>query len=93
MLHLLTKTSIFVKLPNECLCQMTGMPLIYAMPPTLDWYMSSSEACVNDLGKRKRDPLEGSGPRKRLKLIIWKNLRRVPSKSGITKLDTIPSQR
>ncbi|KIK45335.1 hypothetical protein CY34DRAFT_78126 [Suillus luteus UH-Slu-Lm8-n1] len=36
MLHLLTKTSIFVKLPNECLCQMTGMPLIYAMPPTLD---------------------------------------------------------
>ncbi|KAG2124004.1 hypothetical protein DEU56DRAFT_712015, partial [Suillus clintonianus] len=33
MLHLLTKTSVFIKLPNECLCQMTGMPLIYAMPP------------------------------------------------------------
>ncbi|KIO15227.1 hypothetical protein M404DRAFT_83099, partial [Pisolithus tinctorius Marx 270] len=29
MLHLLLKTSIFVSLPNECLCQLTGEPLIY----------------------------------------------------------------
>ncbi|KAG2141537.1 hypothetical protein BD769DRAFT_1295097, partial [Suillus cothurnatus] len=33
MLHLLTKTSIFIQLPNECLCQLTGEPLIYQIPP------------------------------------------------------------
>ncbi|KAF9061333.1 hypothetical protein BDP27DRAFT_1163730, partial [Rhodocollybia butyracea] len=27
MIHLLTKTSVFVSLPNGCLCQMTG-PLL-----------------------------------------------------------------
>ncbi|KAG2356179.1 hypothetical protein BDR07DRAFT_471973 [Suillus spraguei] len=92
MLHLLTKTSIFTKLPNECLCQMTGMPLIYATPPTLDWYMPSSDSCMNDLKKRKRDPLEGSGPRKRLKLITWKNLSKSSPKSR-RKLEIIPSER
>jgi hypothetical protein len=29
MIHLLTETSIFVSLPNGCLCQITGAPLIY----------------------------------------------------------------
>lgn len=33
MLHLLTETSLFVSLPNDCLCQMTGEPLIYKPPP------------------------------------------------------------
>ncbi|KAG2133254.1 uncharacterized protein EDB93DRAFT_887401 [Suillus bovinus] len=54
--------------------------------------MSNDGESINDLGKRKRDPLEGSGPRKRLKLIVWKN----PSKAslkGKVKLDAIPSER
>ncbi|KAG2738143.1 hypothetical protein P692DRAFT_20644185, partial [Suillus brevipes Sb2] len=29
VLHLLTKTSIFIMLPNQCLCQLTGEPLMY----------------------------------------------------------------
>ncbi|KZP22726.1 hypothetical protein FIBSPDRAFT_738604, partial [Athelia psychrophila] len=33
MLHLLTETSIFVSLPNQCLCQMTGDPLIHTIAP------------------------------------------------------------
>lgn len=36
MLHLLTETSIFVSLPNGCLCQLTGEPLINTMPPVYD---------------------------------------------------------
>ncbi|KAF9052479.1 hypothetical protein BDZ89DRAFT_905332, partial [Hymenopellis radicata] len=33
MFHLLTQTSIFISLPNECLCQMTGPPLIHIRLP------------------------------------------------------------
>jgi hypothetical protein len=32
MIHLLTETSIFVSLPNGCLCQITGEPLIHISP-------------------------------------------------------------
>jgi hypothetical protein len=89
MLHILTKTSVFIKLPNECLCQMTGQPLTYA-PLKLDGYMPSSDSCMHDLGKRKRDPLEGSGPRKRLKLITWKD--RKGFSKGCPKSETIPCE-
>lgn len=30
MIHLLTETSIYVSLPNECYCQLAGPPLIYS---------------------------------------------------------------
>ncbi|KAI5122895.1 hypothetical protein M0805_007573 [Coniferiporia weirii] len=33
LLHLLTETSIYVPLPNDCYCQLTGTPLIYVAPP------------------------------------------------------------
>ncbi|KAJ7261830.1 hypothetical protein B0H12DRAFT_1013349, partial [Mycena haematopus] len=29
MLHLLTDTSLFVALPNNCLCQLVGEPILY----------------------------------------------------------------
>ncbi|KAF5327773.1 hypothetical protein D9619_004557 [Psilocybe cf. subviscida] len=32
LLHLLTETSIFVGLPNGCLCQLSGEPVIYVVP-------------------------------------------------------------
>lgn len=32
MLHLLKETSVFMPLPNECLCQMTGQPLVNVKP-------------------------------------------------------------
>ena len=35
MLHLLTETHLFVSLPNDCLCQMTGEPVIYMAPVAL----------------------------------------------------------
>ncbi|KAJ7761909.1 hypothetical protein DFH07DRAFT_683186, partial [Mycena maculata] len=28
MLHLLTDTSIFIALPNDCLCQLVGEPIL-----------------------------------------------------------------
>jgi hypothetical protein len=33
MYHLLTKTSVFMRLPNDCLCQLTGEPIVYSKPP------------------------------------------------------------
>lgn len=33
ILHLLAETSIFVSLPNDCLCQITGPPLLYLPRP------------------------------------------------------------
>lgn len=35
MMHLLTETAIFLSLPNNCFCQMTGEPLINFPPPRL----------------------------------------------------------
>ncbi|TBU41939.1 hypothetical protein BD309DRAFT_1039323 [Dichomitus squalens] len=32
MFHLLTETSVFVSLPNGCLCQMTGDPVLHMKP-------------------------------------------------------------
>ena len=32
MLHLLTETSVFLSLPNGCLCQVTGVPIVYITP-------------------------------------------------------------
>lgn len=32
MLHLLLETSMFASLPNGCLCQMTGVPLMNVIP-------------------------------------------------------------
>jgi hypothetical protein len=92
MLHILTKTSIFIKLPNECLCQMAGEPLVHVVPLKFHGYMLSNDSCTYDLGKRKRDPLEGSGARKRIKLIRWKVLPRALPK-GITKAEVIPCER
>jgi hypothetical protein len=34
MIHMLTSTSIFVPLPNDCYCQVTGYPLIHLRVPS-----------------------------------------------------------
>jgi hypothetical protein len=92
MLHLLTKTSIFIQLPNECLCQLTGEPLIYQIPPKLDGCIPPSDSETYNLGKRKRHPLECPGPRKRLKVVGLKDFRRVFPES-LTIAATISSER
>lgn len=35
MFHLLTETSIFVALPNDCLCQVTGEIILHQRPPDI----------------------------------------------------------
>jgi hypothetical protein len=35
MMHLLTETSLFMMLPNDCLCQLTGPPLVAQKAPQL----------------------------------------------------------
>lgn len=75
-MHLLTETSIFVQLPNECFCQVTGEPLItlniptdtLTLPPaTLSETEPIRTGQVRPL-KRKRNNNELSErPRKRLR--------------------------
>ena len=57
MLHLLTEASIFVPLPNECLCQLTGMPLVFLPSPAIDVTDSALTAPVpSESRKRKASP-------------------------------------
>ncbi len=57
MFHLLTEASIFVPLPNECLCQLTGMPLVFLPSPTIDLTNSVSTGHVpSEKHKRKASP-------------------------------------
>ncbi|KAL6302422.1 hypothetical protein BKA93DRAFT_736902 [Sparassis latifolia] len=79
MFHLLTETSVFVSLPNECLCQLIGDPIIHMKTPKLPPIVSG--VVKDDMGVRayadipcervpKRKPTElhpDSRPLKRLK--------------------------
>ncbi|PBK75723.1 hypothetical protein ARMSODRAFT_404731 [Armillaria solidipes] len=47
MMHLLTEAAIFLSLPNNCFCQMTGEPLINLPPPRLPM-----DPGISSLGKR-----------------------------------------
>lgn len=67
MLSLLTETSIFISLPNQCLCQMTGAPIISTAPDP-----HTSETAQSGLVASKRvfpfvEQLEGQRPIKRQK--------------------------
>jgi hypothetical protein len=70
MLHLLTEASIFVPLPNECLCQLTGMPLVFLPSPAIDLANSESAApASSEERKRKAEPhLEAPSTKKRLQI-------------------------
>jgi len=57
MFHLLTEASIFVPLPNECLCQLTGTPLVFLPSPTIDLTNSVSTGHIpSEKPKRKASP-------------------------------------
>src|ERR1700722_2622701 len=63
MLHLLTETSIFVSLPNECFCQITGEPIVHITVPQVKG-ASISTSC-----KRKSlEPHAEENSAKRLRL-------------------------
>ena len=75
MMHLLTGTSIFLSLPNGCLCQLAGEPIIYLTPKIQTTSDPSVNAPTNGTqqatGKRQRRnvPNEAEGrPNKRRRL-------------------------
>ena len=78
MLHLLSETCIYVPLPNECFCQITGPQLIYmAAPKSLPSVEKMNVDAPRETGapvverpalKRKGEDAEPSArPTKRLK--------------------------
>ncbi|GLB40371.1 putative telomerase reverse transcriptase [Lyophyllum shimeji] len=67
MLHLLCETSIFVSLPNGCLCQMTGEPIIYAVPKFKQVLEPAQIAPSNPLhaGQKRHTPFDHDLPQQR----------------------------
>lgn len=67
MIHLLTDTSIFVSLPNGCLCQMSGVPVVNLRPSVP--VASAAEGPADKHGEKR--PAEGGAasarPTKKLK--------------------------
>jgi hypothetical protein len=87
MLHLLTEASIFVPLPNECLCQVTGIGLGYPPPLPIDLANSAlATPSPSEERKRKAEPhTEASSPKKRLQSTL-RGLKWVLHTSRITSL-------
>jgi hypothetical protein len=56
MLHLLTEAHCFVSLPNDCLCQMTGEPMIHMAPMALHGSGQPSTAPTGALVKAAKRP-------------------------------------
>ena len=71
MLHLLTDASVFVPLPNECLCQMTGTPLIFLPSPAVEVSgVAPATSLSYERFKRKAQPHpEAPSPKKRLQRV------------------------
>ncbi|KAL4064397.1 hypothetical protein J3A83DRAFT_4101147 [Scleroderma citrinum] len=78
MLHLLLKTSVFISLPNQCLCQLTGEALIYIPLPSGSSLLPSRSTLRPP--KRKLESPGVTLPRKRQKLVLT-NLSGVGPKS------------
>lgn len=74
MFHLLTETSIFVALPNDCLCQVSGDILLYRRLPDIRVNdlltdVSSANQHSKELSKRKcGESFEAEPPPKRARV-------------------------
>ncbi|KAG5342247.1 hypothetical protein C0989_004091 [Termitomyces sp. Mn162] len=68
MLYLLSETNIFISLPNGCLCQMTGEPIV-TLVPNNDFSALSSTFPERSAGKKRPCPWVSERPVKRLKSI------------------------
>jgi hypothetical protein len=71
MLHLLMDTSIFIPLPNGCLCQVTGEPIVFLT--SVERRIPSEVFAVHHDNGTKRprpDSLQDERPAKRRKLQI-----------------------
>ncbi|KAJ8072353.1 Telomerase reverse transcriptase [Marasmius tenuissimus] len=73
MLHLLTRTSLFLSLPNGCLCQMTGQP-IYAIKSSTSGKIAKSPDSISNATRATSCKRKGiccpndERPAKRLKI-------------------------
>ncbi|KAG5646943.1 hypothetical protein DXG03_001666 [Asterophora parasitica] len=62
------ETSIFVSLPNGCLCQMTGDPIIYAVPKKLSNSANTTQAMTQVVSEKRPFPFnDEKRPTKRLR--------------------------
>ncbi|KAJ7227314.1 hypothetical protein GGX14DRAFT_347941, partial [Mycena pura] len=69
MLHLLTDTSVFVALPNDCFCQLVGEPMMYVRLDNLQLF--AAEKLPPKRGSKRALPFSEHGlrgPTKRLKV-------------------------
>jgi len=84
MLHLLVDTSIFVSLPNGCLCQMTGEPFIIppgdvqnAITKSTEKYLKRTLSIENneELPSKRRKLESGKTRRDTYKIKTWAEIR------------------
>lgn len=66
MLHILINTSIFIALPNDCLCQVTGIPL---QPPPRPSRQKKTESAGPTLRAKRKAQDSDLLPTKRVKLL------------------------
>ena len=52
--HLLTETCVFLALPNGCLCQMTGDPIVHLKPPQIGEAFLQNEGRIASRGVKRR---------------------------------------
>ncbi|KAG6899964.1 hypothetical protein C0993_004865 [Termitomyces sp. T159_Od127] len=67
MLYLLSETNIFISLPNGCLCQMTGEPVVTLSPKIRDPSILSRPPQKKLVGEKRRCPWISEQPTKRQK--------------------------
>lgn len=74
--HLLTQTSLFIALPNNCYCQLVGEPILslkartqLGQTPASDTSAAATKAVVKSLKRPREADNAGERPTKRLKII------------------------
>ncbi|KAF7974772.1 hypothetical protein HWV62_11243 [Athelia sp. TMB] len=93
MLHLLTETSIFVSLPNQCLCQVTGDPLIHMIPPTPVLQrpprLAPEAACSAEMRPAKRKAIDHQDERPNKRMRLCETITPSPIAKRATSMNTI----
>ena len=70
-MHLLTETSMFLPLPNDCLCQMTGTPIIHTKLSAEQATLRRHSPAGRPAAKRVRtDDIVSDRPAKRRRLDV-----------------------
>ena len=64
MLHLLSETSLFICLPNDCYCQMTGKTIVSLTPSTAGPYSEKKKRQLDPVAELREGP-----PSKRIKVM------------------------